>query len=702
MPLDSSIGKFLRDASLSRRCGKRWMSIIVLGGLFLNSQPGHAALPPLSFAADRVEIAGSRFEGLQLELGGDGRILAKFESMQGSGEAYIGGGVQLRGQLRSVEATGDRTRVAATVEALGLAGELELEREGDSFSARWQGRDLPLEALAKLPGLPAPAGWVSAGRFDAEVSLRLPTDHPASLGLSLRARDTVFDSPDGLYAGQGLRLELQADWGDLEASQVAISGALGPGELLLGDFYRDFAGNPLQYSATVSWDDHQVRAETLQLGDDGALTFAGRASLALEAPPGSALETEPEAGGERPREATSGADAWTLEADRLELAFPEAYRRYVEPAAAAMTLDGLEVTGRVVWSGEWQDGALVRGDLRLRDLSVVDRKRERFAVTGLEAQWRPGDYEFTSRLAWRGLLLGPINLGAGEAFLDAEPGTVALLHPLVLEVLGGRVDLAVLRITLPGGRADGAGEPDVALRMEIDGIDMRQLTSVLGWPEFTGSLSGDIPGVSLDDGVLAIDGQVRLDVFGGHVLLQRLGVERLFGVLPSLSADVLVENLDLEQLTSTFSFGQIAGRLDGYVHDLRMLDWRPVGFDAWLGTPATQSGSRDISRQAVNRLTTIGGGSATTALASPFMRMFSSFSYRRLGLGCRLQNNICELRGLSEDDSSVLILEGAGVPKITIRAFNRSVDWPQMVSNLLAISAENPVRVGKQPQGQGN
>ena len=68
-----------------------------------------------------------------------------------------------------------------------------------------------------------------------------------------------------------------------------------------------------------------------------------------------------------------------------------------------------------------------------------------------------------------------------------------------------------------------------------------------------------------------------------------------------------------------------------------------------------------------------------------------------LGFLSRLQNNICQLRGLDDDESSVLILEGAGVPKITIRAFNRNIDWPQMVSNLLAISADNPAQVGTPP-----
>lgn len=130
-----------------------------------------------------------------------------------------------------------------------------------------------------------------------------------------------------------------------------------------------------------------------------------------------------------------------------------------------------------------------------------------------------------------------------------------------------------------------------------------------------------------------------------------------------------------------------------------MLDWKPVAFDAWFGTPERQSGSNGISRQAVNNLTTLGGGRATTALTGPLMRLFNKFSYRRLGLGCKLQNNVCEVRGISEDDVSVLILEGAGVPKITIRAFNRQTDWPQLVAELLAVSGEESIRIGEAPEG---
>jgi hypothetical protein len=310
---------------------------------------------------------------------------------------------------------------------------------------------------------------------------------------------------------------------------------------------------------------------------------------------------------------------------------------------------------------------------------------------------RPGDYLFDSKLSWRGLLLGRINLGAGEVMLDSEPGKFAIVRPLMLEVLGGRVNLRELVVLLPGTGVNDDTEPDIRMKADIEELDMEQLTSAFGWPAFSGKISGEIPGVRLEDEIIDIDGTIRVNVFDGLIRLQDLRIERPFGVLPSLAGNIEAENLDLELLTETFSFGQIAGRIDGYVNDLRMLDWKPVAFDAWFGTPVDQQGSRNISRKAVNRLTALGGGATTAALANPLLRLFNKFSYKRLGLGCSMQNNICDIRGVSEDDESVLIMEGAGVPKITIRAFNRRVDWPQLLAQLLAASEAESIRTGDPP-----
>ena len=648
--------------------------------LFCLAGPLHAAMPAISFGASSLEYAEQRLEGVRASLEPGGGFQVSFERMSGAGEAYLGQGLVVEGALDEVIREDDVLALRMSVGALGLRGRLLLWWGTDELRLELEAVDQPVTLLAGLPGLPAGADWLSRGRFDAALGLARAAGRPPDVSVRFDGRDLSFDSTAGQYAGEALAMTLHGKLDFTDVPGFDLHGAFAAGELLVGDFYRNFADAALDFDLQGAWTDHAIELVRIRLGDDGALAVEAAARI-----------------GGADNDENDEAPDWSLEVTSLELSFPEAYRRYLEPVAAAWALDGLELTGTVSWSGEWQGGSLTSGDLEIGDFSIVDTRRERFAVTGLEARLRPGDHEFDSRVAWRGLLVGRINFGAGNALLDSEPGAIALLEPLRLEVLGGRLDLAALKILLPGGRARGPAEPDIMLRASIEDLDMAQLTTALDWPAFGGRVSGEIPGVSLDDGVLAVDGEIRFEVFDGLVTVGNLGVERPFGVLPSLAADVEIANLDLQPLTSAFSFGQIAGRLDGYIHDLRMLDWKPVAFDAWLGTPARQESSKDISRQAVNRLTEIGGGSATAALSGPLMRMFSNFSYRRLGLGCTLRDNVCSLRGLGDDGVGVLLLEGAGVPKITIRAFNRNIDWPQMVANLLAISEGEAIQVGEAP-----
>jgi len=632
--------------------------------------PAFAALPEMGFEAVSVEYEDRHFDNVRGKLDGSGGFSVSFDRMTGPGQALLGEGLELTGQISQFSYDTASAELTGSLEARGLRAAIAVRQRPGNLTVELKTNQQPLPPLLAWPGLPDVAAWVSRGTVDSRLVYQQTPDQPAGMAIELGVADFSFDSPDGRFAGEGLKFELNGSWPDLDAGIAAMEGAVLGGELLVDEFYREFSGAALHATADLRWSDEALNVAALHVGDDDALTVEASAVLDLASENGN----------------------WAFQVQRLEMDFPQAYRRYLEAMAGAWALNGLEVTGRLRWNGEWVSGTLASGDLEISDFSIIDTSRERFAVTGLEARLRPGDYSFDSRLAWRGLLLGRVNLGAGQAALDMEPDYLALKEPLRLDVLGGRLELGALRVGLPG-RSGSGGEPDVQLRARIERLDMGQLTAALDWPAFSGQISGEIPGASLNEGVLSFDGEIRVDVFDGSVALRDLSIERAFGVLPSLAADVTISNLDLEQLTQTFSFGRIAGRLDGYVRDLRMLDWRPVAFEAWLGTPERQQGSNDISRQAVNRLTTIGGGPATSALASPLMRMFSSFSYRRLGLGCHLQNNVCDLRGLSEDEQSVLIMEGAGVPKITIRAFNRHIDWPQLVSNLLSVATTPDIEV---------
>lgn len=638
--------------------------------------PAAAAYPELRLTAERVEVGGMSMEGLVASLDDRGRfrVGAKRVARDDGGPELDD--VTLDGALRELELGGNAKRFAGAFRAGPFAGTFDVTDTPGELDI---GLSLPGQDLQKLKGqplLPAEVAWLRNGVADVDLTASIPPDGDPSVSFSIDLHDLSFDSPEGEFAGEALSARFEGALIPGDDLALKVDGKIRSGELLVYDFYRNFSDAGLNFSLRPHWGREGLLIDGIQLGD------------------GDAFRVEAQA-----RQASSGESPWSVQVNHLVLNFPGAYHRYLEPWLAARALDGLQVTGRVNWDGEWADGQFRSGDLLLEDISVVDVQRNRFAVTGLDGRMRPGDHAFDSQFTWRGLLLGRINLGSGQVALDSEPGVVALRQPLELQVLGGRFDLRAFRLRLPGVPTEAAGEamgdPDIRLQAEIRDIDMQQLTAALGWPEFRGRISGTIPAVRLQQGVLEVDGKIFVNVFDGLVSLQDLRVERMFGVLPSLAANMEVTGLDLEQLTSTFSFGHISGRLDGYVHDLRMLNWQPVAFDGWLGTPADQTGKQDISRKAVTHLTTIGGGSATAALASPLMRMFSSFSYRRLGMGCTLADNVCEIRGLGQDETSVLLLEGAGVPKITIRAFNRRVDWPQMVANLEAVSGEGKIQVGE-------
>lgn len=628
--------------------------------------------PSLRFEAQQVDYGGYRIDGVRAEVGADGVFALSLERVSDAAGALWSRPESLRGRLEKMNRGDDADLASGTVEFRGLPVQW---RFADSSGRRSLCVDADAAAVETL----LRAEWPLDGdRWSRSGSVSACARYPSqsfddAAGLDIDIAGLSFDSPDGSHAGEALGLEISVLLRIADDLDIESRGRIATGQLLLKQFYGDFTNSPLVFELIPEFGGKGLQAIGVRLDDGGPL----KADLRYE---------------------NVGGSDWAVRVGRLDLGFPGAYERYIEPFAAAWMLDGLEVTGRMSWSGSWSAAGLDSGDLDVFDLSVVDVERDRFALTGFSTRLRPGSDDYTSAVRWDGLLLGRINLGGGSASLETEPGTFALASPLVLDVLGGTLRFDNLRYVLPGGEAPASSRSRFEMSAALDGAEMEAFTTALGWPRFSGTFGFHVPRVRLDDGVLKTDGEMRFRVFDGEIVVSDLAAERLFGVLPSLSADIVVKDLDLEQVTETFEFGNIAGRLDGRVSDLRLLDWSPVSFDAWLGTPPNQSRSRSISRRAVSNLTAIGGGSGAAALASPLVRMFSTFSYKRLGLGCRLENYVCHVSGLDDDGQSVLLLEGAGIPKITVRAWNRSVDWPSMVGNLAALGEGESPEIGEPPR----
>jgi hypothetical protein len=71
-------------------------------------------------------------------------------------------------------------------------------------------------------------------------------------------------------------------------------------------------------------------------------------------------------------------------------------------------------------------------------------------------------------------------------------------------------------------------------------------------------------------------------------------------------------------------------------------------------------------------------------LQAQALRLFDDFGYARLGLGCRLRENVCQMSGVDSAGDGYTIVQGAGLPRIQVVGFRRRVDWPTLVARLKA------------------
>jgi hypothetical protein len=209
----------------------------------------------------------------------------------------------------------------------------------------------------------------------------------------------------------------------------------------------------------------------------------------------------------------------------------------------------------------------------------------------------------------------------------------------------------------------------------------------LDWPPFKGELSGRIPRVRYADDRLDFDGALTAHIFEGTVQVSGLAMERPFGTAPTLSADIAIDDLNLESLTGVFGFGEITGALDGHINGLRLVDWGPETFDADLHSDPAWKGRQRISQRAVQDLSSVGGGDGLgSSLQAQALKLFDDFGYRRIGIRCRLAQEVCAMDGLRSAGAGFIIVEGSGVPRLSVVGFNHRVDWPTLVDRLIAVT----------------
>ncbi|HEX2796644.1 MAG TPA: hypothetical protein VHN38_06115, partial [Immundisolibacter sp.] len=237
----------------------------------------------------------------------------------------------------------------------------------------------------------------------------------------------------------------------------------------------------------------------------------------------------------------------------------------------------------------------------------------------------------------------------------------------------------------------GLPQLDADFRAALEPIDLAALCRALDWPVFGGTLGGQLPGLRVQNEVWSIDGALEAQVFDGTVRLENLRAIEPFGVLPRVAADAHMRRLDLETLTGTFSFGRVTGRLDGDVEGLRLLEWKPVAFDARFHSTPGDDSRRRISQRAIDNISAIGGG-PTGLLSRGFLSIFEDFSYDRMGISCVLRDGRCRMDGIEpappqDGQAGYYLVKGRLLPRIDVIGYTREVSWDTLVQQVEAAIA---------------
>ncbi|HEY0682661.1 MAG TPA: hypothetical protein VGD45_10050 [Steroidobacter sp.] len=542
---------------------------------------------------------------------------------------------------------------------------------------------VPIDALMKLAmSFKAPLPAVSAtGLADLTVTARGVETNISAAKVEGAIVDLTANNESGSLASDKLSLQVQAELRSLARQwQFDVAVQSSQGQAFAQPIFVDLGVHAISLRAQGKLvDGKSVTLDRFVLDHADVARASGRGRLQLDQ--------------EQP--------VRDLELDLTALKFPGAYESYLQPLLIDTNFKSLQTAGSLGGTMSIAEGQPQRIDLRFDDVTVDDGVGN-LNLSALNGDWHwldepsqaGGDDDDApparnmqvqqSQLKWQGGSLLGLALGPSELDFSTQGRQFRLMEPARIPVLDGAIDLETFRVR-------NAGLPSVAFLVDatLQPISVQQLCKAFGWPEFGGTVGGVISKLRMREGVVTLGTTLRAQVFDGDVTISDLRLEQPFGQWPRFYSSIALDSLDLEPMTSAFSFGRITGRLSGAINGLQLFNWTPVAFDARLYTPADDRSRHRISQRAVENIGSIGGGGAgvTAALSGGVMRFFDDFNYDRLGISCRLQNEVCVMDGVGPaQNGNYYLVKGKGLPRIDVIGSSRRVDWPRLVQQLLAVT----------------
>jgi hypothetical protein len=619
---------------------------------------GQTAIGPLSLDVDSVRAAPG-----QLSVSGSGPLPGSTGSVSWSAE--IGPAFAASHGSVIVEAP---SLVDAVRPWFELALPPELSPSATALRLEWRGTPTGQIAADVEIGLEVPAGerrieLAGSGELDAQER---------TARLQLKGQQIGLRSADATRAASGVEtsVELAARREADKGLHVEFTLAVPAGEALWDRFYVDLRRHPLSLRGTL-----ETGATRLTLSD-AALTIGGIGTAA------GGGEYDLARGQERLRarfETSRLAAVYALAVrEPLQEQYPWLGRIELSGrSSGALVLERLtsgarHVTGFVDLAGVRLTASDPRLDVAALDLHLPIDVSEDGGAAG-EAQ--------SGSLRVRGLNVADIAFGDVAVALRVETNQIAVAEPVRVPLLGGSLEIAYLRAF------NLAAAPEASLGLALHDLDLAQAAPALGLPELRGRIVGEIPALSIDRRALSSDGEIRMDVFGGTVLLRNLRLEEPFATVPTVRLDLDVNDLRLAELTATFDIGSISGVAVGGARDLEIANGQPSRFDAWMETVPRPGVPQRISVTAIRQLSILGGAGGDP-ISLGVLGFFDEYRYARMGFRCHLENDRFTLEGIEKHDGAEYLVVGTTLPpRVNVISHTRVIAFSELVERLSRVVA---------------
>jgi hypothetical protein len=558
--------------------------------------------------------------------------------------------------------------------SLGSPVSIKTVFTGEKIDLRTMVREVPIhEKLRELS-------------VQGEASLRFDSEITVPHGRALRVTGTVdatilngsFSSPEFTKVAEGITMNSSVEFAfalPLQTVEFSLDVQAGGYELLWGRFYGDFKDRDTILSL------HGKYSGELNtfIVSDSALTMKNMGTVRMS---GEIADI--------PGSARMAADVVLDDIVNKEVfdffireTFQEKFGFLSEIAIGGVTSGKVSVKGS-------KERFAVAGAIDIRDMYLSD-KETGFAAQGVHVSL-PVDmlypdirYEDNARrfglLKARSVTFAGIHMEDLTFYPRIWKNTLVFREDIDVPVFGGSIRLRDFRykdLLSPGRK--------LTLSLEIDDIDLREMSTTLDLPVLSGSLTGFIPEAVLSGQRFSTQGRITVQAFGGEVIVDNLTIHNIFGPVASVKTSIGIHDLYLDKLTETFEFGHISGVVRGYVKDLVITNGQAERFEAALESVKTKGASQWISVEALKKISILGSGTSASVLNQGIYRFFEKYQYEKMGFRGTLKNDTLRLLGVEALGNRWYLVKGGLIPpRVDVISYNQNISFQEMLRRLMRV-----------------